>query len=80
MTVTITETREVQLSAEEALRVAREVIRERLHLPENPTIENRKLHTTFRDGGGAHSWISKEVVREASELDIAAVRILAALT
>ena len=79
MTVKVTEKREVELSKEEALRVTRAMLRERLGLPTGSYIENGQLMQTVEDSGGSHRTFTEKTLRPASELDAAGLRVLAAL-
>jgi len=79
MNVTVSETRQVVLSEEEALRIAREVIRQRVRIPERAFIEGEKL-CFYYEGPAPDRGTMKETVRTASDLDKAALRVLATLT
>lgn len=70
MNLNITTRQEVEISDEEANRIARERIRAVFNLPEHPTIRDGQLCTTYVDGG-----VLTEPIRAATQDDIEAVRI-----
>lgn len=74
-----TETKRVELTAEAARQVAREIIAHALGVPLEGFIEGENLCVEHRVGGGSHSWFEKETVRPATDSDRAAVLVLRAV-
>ena len=79
MNVTVSDTRQVELPDDEALRIAREVIRQRVRIPERAFLQGEDLCYAYEWPGPDRGTLT-ERVPTASELDKAAVRVLATLT
>lgn len=72
------ETKEVEVELTERAMddVTRETIIEHFDLPDCPEIKAGKLYRVWEEDWGHSSSFEEEVVREATEADIAAVRVL----